>query len=279
MMRWKAWRIALGAVVTAGMAAVAAGKFAQGRSRYPAEVQQLASILERLSETNDLGTRPIHFMVVSGSYTSYLAEERGLCKEGKCRFFAQLNPYRRYGNGWNELIRQSYAFGDIQGWTFSTGTIAIPQATFRAYGERTGYLACTVAHEIAHFKRDHVFKESYHKHHNLKGYSEKDKSLEMMRFSRQQELEADRDAADMVARAGFSGRVCQDDIRFMHHSVGDGSATEDDSTHPGYEERLAAMKQHYDAREAEPLSPVLGRPARLSYDPEDNLLTLTPHRR
>ena len=271
--------LGLGAVLTAGATVIAVNNTALGRSSYPEEVQQLAAILERLSQTNDLGSRPIHFMVVSGSYTSYLAEERGFCKEGKCRFFAQLNPYRDYANGWDELIRQSYAFGDIQGWTFSTGTIAIPQATFRAYGERTGYLACTVAHEIAHFKRDHIFKESYHKHHNLKGYSKKNKSTELMRFSRQQELEADRDAADMVALAGFSGRVCQDDIRFMHHSVGDGSATEDDSTHPGYEERLAAMKQHYDTRGAEPLSPVLGRPARLSYDPEDNLLTLTPHRR
>ena len=278
-MQLKPWLLGLGAVLTAGATVIAVNNTALGRSSYPEEVQQLATILERLSQTNDLGSRPIHFMVVSGSYTSYLAEERGFCKEGKCRFFAQLNPYRDYANGWDELIRQSYAFGDIQGWTFSTGTIAIPQATFRAYGERTGYLACTVAHEIAHFKRDHIFKESYHKHHNLKGYSEKNKNTELMRFSRQQELEADRDAADMVARAGFSGRVCQDDIRFMHHSVGDGSATEDDSTHPGYEERLAAMKQHYDAREAEPLSPVLGRPARLSYDPEDNLLTLTPHRR
>ena len=278
-MQLKPWLLGLGALLTAGATALALSNTALGRSSYPEEVQQLATILERLSQTNDLGSRPIHFMVVSGSYTSYLAEERGFCKEGKCRFFAQLNPYRDYANGWDELIRQSYAFGDIQGWTFSTGTIAIPQATFRAYGERTGYLACTVAHEIAHFKRDHIFKESYHKHHNLKGYSEKNKNTELMRFSRQQELEADRDAADMVARAGLSGRVCQDDIRFMHHSVGDGSATEDDSTHPGYEERLAAMKQHYDAREAEPLSPVLGRPARLSYDPEDNLLTLTPHRR
>ena len=83
----------------------------------------------------------------------------------------------------------------------------------------------------------------------------------------------------MVTRAGFSGRVCQEDVRFMHHSVGDGSATEDDSTHPGFEERLAAMKQHYDARETRPLSALLGRPARLSYDPEDNLLTVVPYQR
>ena len=73
-----------------------------------------------------------------------------------------------------------------------------------------------MAHEIARFRRDHIFKESYHKHHNLKGYTEKNKNAELMRFGRQQELEADRDAADMLARAGFSGRVCQEDIRFMH---------------------------------------------------------------
>ena len=278
-MRLKQWLLGLGAVLTAGATALAVYNTVLGRSSHPKEVQQLATILERLSQSNDLGTRPIHFMVVSGSYTSFLAEERGFCKGGKCRFFAQLNPYRSYGNGWNELIRQSYAFGDIEGWTFSTGTIAIPQATFRAYGERTGYLACTVAHEIAHFKRNHIFKESYHNHHNLKDYSEKNKNTELMRFSRQQELEADRDAADMVARAGFSGRVCLEDIRFMHHSVGDGSATEDDSTHPGYEDRLAAITQHYNTREANPLSPVPGRAARLSYDPETNLLTVTPHRR
>ena len=86
--------LGLGAVLTAGATVIAVNNTALGRSSYPEEVQQLAAILERLSQTNDLGSRPIHFMVVSGSYTSYLAEERGFCKEGKCRFFAQLNPYR-----------------------------------------------------------------------------------------------------------------------------------------------------------------------------------------
>lgn len=275
-MTLKKWLLGIGGVMAVGATATAVGSTVLWRSNEPDEVRVLKSIVERLSKANDLGTRPINFMVVSGSYASYLAEERGLCKEDKCRFFAQLNPYRAYGNGWNELMRQAYAFGDIQAWTFSTGTIAIPQATFRAYGDRTGYLACTVAHEIAHFKRDHIFKESYHNNHNLKGYSDEDKKLELNRFNRQQELEADRDAADMMARAGFASRVCQEDISFMHRSTGDGSTTEDESSHPGYEERVKAMRMHYDTLEKKPLKSQGSTLGRFNYNEADNILTFSP---
>ena len=277
-MKVKTWILGAGAAALA-VIGVSLSARSLNRLTFPGEVRRLTAILERLSKSNDLGTRPIHFTVVSGGYTSHLAEERGLCKEGKCQFFAQLNPYRQYRNGWDELIRQSYAFGDIQAWTFSTGTIAIPKATFRAYGNHTGYLACTVAHEIAHFKRDHIFQQSYHNDHNLKDDPEKDKNLKLKRFSREQELEADRDAADMLTRAGFPDRVCKEDIGFMHRSTGDGSTTADDSTHPGYEERLAAMERHYKARQGKPLPPVTGRAAQFSYDAGTNLLTMTPQRR
>ena len=249
------------------------------RASEPKEVQTMRAVLERLSRHNDLGHRPINFMVVAGPYAAAAAEERGFCKPENCDFFAHLNPYRQYNNGWNELMRQAYAFGDIQAWVFSTGTIAIPQATFRAYGDHHGYMACTLAHEIAHFKRDHVFRESYHKHHNLNVADENIKKIELMRFSRQQELEADRDAAEMVARAGFPGRVCQNDISFSHRSTGDGSATTDDSTHPGYEDRLAAMTKHYDALEKTPVKAESGPAALMRYDSDANLLVVLPQSR
>lgn len=245
----------------------------------PKEVRELTAVIDRLSRSNDLGNRPISFMVASGSYASYLAEERGFCKKDRCVFFAQLNPYKSYANGWNELIRQSYALGDIQAWSFSTGTIVIPQATFRAYGPHSGYLACTVAHEIAHFQRDHVFQASYHEHHNLETSSDDDKAKELNRWSRKQELEADRDAADMLARAGYDGRVCKNDIAFMHRSVGIATKTDDDSTHPGYEDRLAAMETHYKAIEASPPAPQPGPPAQLNYDANTNLLRVIPQPR
>ena len=248
-------------------------------SSEPQEIQSLRAVLERLSRHNDLGDRPINFMVVAGPYAAAAAQERGFCKPDNCHFFAHLNPYRQYNNGWNELMRQAYAFGDIQAWTFSTGTIAIPQATFRAYGDHKGYLACTLAHEIAHFKRDHVFRESYHHAHNLDDVDEARKTIERMRYSRKQELEADRDAADMVARAGFPARACQSDITFSYRSTGDGSATTDDSTHPGYDDRLAAMTKHYDALETKPLQPETGPAAVMRYDSDANLLVVLPQKR
>jgi predicted Zn-dependent protease len=121
--------------------------------------------------------------------------------------FAQLNPYQRYGNGWDELTRQGYTLGDIQGWAASSGTVVIPRATFRAYGAHTGYLACTVAHEIAHIRRHHIFEQSYHVNHNLKGQPEAQKKLGEMKRSREFELEADRLGAEIAYVAGFDPRV------------------------------------------------------------------------
>ena len=92
-------------------------------------------------------------------------------------------------------------------------------------------------------------------------------------------LEADRDAAEMVARAGFPGRVCQNDISFSHRSTGNGSATKDDSTHPGYEDRLAAMTKYYDALEKKTVDTQSGPAALIRYHHNSNLLTVLPQGR
>ena len=244
--------------------------------RAPAEVRTLEAVLRRLSHGNNLGDQPLTFMVAAGSYSAQLAAQRGFCKPEQCDMFAQLNPYQHYGNGWDELIRQGYALGDIQAWSASSGTVVIPRAAFRAYGTHTGYLACTVAHEIAHIRRNHIFQQSYHLNHNLHGQNEQAKKLAEMKRSRELELEADRDAATMLARAGYPVRVCQHELAFMARSVGDGSITEPDATHPGYEERLAAMRAHYDAMEKHPPAAETSTRISTSYSRSDNLLTLTP---
>ena len=247
--------------------------------RPPAEVRTLEAVLQRLAQGNDLGHQPLAFMVSSGTYTAQLAAQRGLCKPEQCDMFAQLNPYQRYGNGWDELIRQGYALGDIQGWSASSGTVVIPRAAFRAYGPRLGYLACTVAHEIVHIRRHHIFQQSYHLNHNLHGQSERVIKLAEMKRSRELELEADREAATMLTRAGYPARLCQQELEFMARSIGDGSITEPESTHPGYEERLAAMRAHVDALEKQPPAPEPSSRISTSYSRSDNLLTVTPQPR
>ncbi len=269
------------AVVVASTALATAGIVATVWSmrRAPAEVQTLEPVLQRLSHGNNLGDQPLQFMVASGTYTAQLAAQRGFCKPDQCDVFAQLNPYQRYSNGWDELIRQGYALGDIQAWSASSGTVVIPRAAFRAYGSHTGFLACTIAHEIAHIRRHHLFQQSYHLNHNLHSQSEQAQKIGDRKRARQLELEADRDAATMLARAGYPARLCEQDLAFMARSIGDASITEPDSTHPGYEERLAAMRAHYDAIEKQPPSPEASTRVSFRYNRSDNLLTLTPQPR
>ena len=72
------------------------------------------------------------------------------------------------------------------------------------------------------------------------------------------------------------GRICIDDLVFLHKSSGDGSATEPDSTHPGYDERIKELSAFYAKLESHPpakVSPTLGH---FTYSPADNLLSFIP---
>ena len=267
--------LAIGAMALLATAAMAGLAWTQRR---PSEYNTLQAVVQRLSQGNALGKQPLAFSITSGTASAQLAEQRGLCKADQCDFFAQLDPYHRYGNGWDELVRQGYVMGDIQGWSVSSGTVLLPRATFRAYGPRLGYLSCTVAHEIAHIQRHHVFQQTYYDSHALRQLQGQQKEHQSLAKARELELEADREAADMMARSGFRGRVCLDDLVFMHKSVGDGTPTEADSTHPGYEERIAAMKAHYLQLERRPLQPQPSTAGSFRYDRQDNLLTFVPQR-
>jgi len=262
--------------VAAVLAALGTGIWAWLAQQPPAEVRTLEAIVRRLAQGNDLGAQPLSFMVASGTTAAQLAQQRGLCKPDDCEFFAHLNPYQRYANGWDELMRQSYALGDIEGWSASSGTVVIPRAAFRAYGPRLGYLACTVAHEMAHVRRYHVFEQSYHLNHNLRGLTEELKQRASLKRSREMELQADADAATMLARAGYPSRVCEQGLALMARSTGDGSRTQPDSTHPGYEERLAALQAHYNSLDKQPPKPQLNTSGSFHYDRADNLLMFTP---
>lgn len=252
----------------------------------PLEIRQLKQVVRRLAAHNDLGKQPLSFSIDAGLYAAQLAEERGLCKEEHCDFFAQLSPYRHYDRSWDELIRQAYAIGDIEAWSASSGTVNLSRASFRTYGNRQGWLACTVAHELAHIRRHHIFSHSYYVNNNLKGKDEQQRTKLSYERARDQELEADRDSAQMLANSGLPHRVCLDNLIFLHKSAGDGSATEEDSTHPGYDDRIKAMTRFYAQLKSQSQSQQKTRaehqqrstatPGRFRYDSQDNLLIFTP---
>ena len=245
----------------------------------PDDYQTLEGVVRRLAAHNSLGAAPLAFSINNGDYATNLAQMRGFCKGAACAFYAQLNPYKSYGKDGDEISRQSYTLGDIGAWTTSSGTIAIARSSFRAYGRHSGWLACTVAHEIAHLKRNHIFLASYYAHNTIRSTPKEKQDKLIYAQSRQQELEADRDAALMMARAGYQGRICLDGLTFLHHSSGDGGATEPLSSHPGFDDRIKALTNYY--RQNKDLRNAKGKEVvgTFSYDSNDNLLSYRPAKR
>jgi hypothetical protein len=274
---WPKASQAIGCTLLAmGLGALAVAAWRAGHPPLPAEYATLRAVMGRLAQHNSLGQNPIGFSINNGSYAASLAQMRGFCKEENCDFYAQLNPYKNYSKDWDEISRQSYTLGDVEGWSTANGSIEIPRAAFRIYGRRSGWLACTVAHEIAHIQRHHLFTASYYANNTIRlASAQKQEQLNYVK-SRQQELEADRDAAVIMARAGYGGRICLDALNFAHKSSGDGSATEPNSTHPGYDDRIKAITKFYAHLEKHPPAKTSSTPGQFHYSPADNLLSFTP---
>jgi hypothetical protein len=115
-----------------------------------AKVRTLEGVLSWLSRGNNLGTQPIHFMVVPGTYTAQLAAGRGFCTPDQCVMVTQLNLYQHHGNSWDELIPRARPLA-----------ISSPG---EAPAVRWSFLGpwSAVAHEIAHIRPNHVFHQSHH---------------------------------------------------------------------------------------------------------------------
>ena len=217
------------------------------RDRLPAEYTQIKRVVNRIAKHNDLGSQPLIFTVVPGSYAMTLAAGLGLCDDDNCAYFGQINPFRKHGRKIDEILRQNYLYGNIQGWAHSTGTVEIAHQSFRIYGEREDFLACTVAHELAHVLDNHSFHISKKVSELSADVTEKEKELIEAKVSREYEVKADQRAFDILSRAGYPDDTCLDELDFLHKISGDGRETSPTDTHPGYSERLSALKAHIDA--------------------------------
>ena len=213
----------------------------------PTEYARIKRIVNKIAQQNDLGIQPIIFTVVPGTYAMRLAAGLGLCDDDNCSYFGQINPFKKHGRKIDEILRQNYLYGNIQGWAHSTGTVEIAHQSFRIYGQRDDFLACTVAHELAHVLDNHGFHISKKVSQLAVNTTEKEKELIDAKVSREYEVKADQRAFDMLSRAGYPDNTCLDELDFLHKISGDGSETSPTDSHPGYSERLSALKAHIDA--------------------------------
>ena len=212
----------------------------------PVEYQRIKEVVNRLIAYNDFGNDQILFSVVSGKYASYLAEELGLCKDDEygCVYFSQLNPFIEYDDSINEILRQAYIFGDINGYAHSNGTVELPRHVFRLVGSDNNKLACIIAHEITHVIDHHTFKQSKELSEISEvNTDEEEKKLMDAKLSRKYEKIADENALILTTRAGYPAQSCIDFMTFLYESSGDGEKTQEDSTHPDLNDRINALKK------------------------------------
>jgi Zn-dependent protease with chaperone function len=245
----------------------------------PTEYSKIKSLVNRIASKNNLGGNPILFTVVPGTYAVTLAESLRLCEKDNCNYYGQISPYKQYNPQVNEILRQSFLYGDINAWAHPHGTIEISLNTFRIYGANEDYLACTLAHELSHVIKNssyEISKEASARVSLTKANDEIKKLIEA-EVGREDEIKADKDAYVMTARAGFAKDACIKGIDFIHRVSGDGRRTEPDSTHPGAEERIAALEAYATTNESlQNIQKVEATSGHWEYNAQMNYLKFTP---
>ncbi|WP_320667430.1 hypothetical protein [Prochlorococcus sp. MIT 1307] len=247
----------------------------------PSEYKTIKTIVNQIADKNDLGEQQITFTINAGSRTKWSAEELKLCEEDKCQFYGEINPFKVYegeaAKDINEAIRQSYLLNGIEAYAFSHGTINISRSTFRTYDKKKDLLACTIGHELSHFINHDSFKDSLQEGKEGKGLKENKRKLLSNRISRRTEINADINATKMLINSGFPSETCLNNISFFSLMEGDGEETKEDSTHPGYEDRYAALEEFLEKYKANSERENLnGTKGYWKYNRELNALTFSP---
>ena len=217
-------------------------------NQMPVEYSILKSILKRLALSNDLGEETIYFIINSGSYANWMAMEIDICDQGDCTFFRGLNPFKLYRgvnqHEINEIIRQSFLLGRIEASAAPNNNVFFSRSTFKVIDNRKDILAFIMAHEISHILQDTSFVNSLQESKRGRKLETKDRKNLAYKISRDSEISADKQACSILYNANYPLDTCTDAIKFGHKESGDGEETKDDSTHPGYEDRIKSMESY-----------------------------------
>ena len=244
--------------------------------KLPNEYVQLKRIVNKLAKANNLGEQSLIFTIVPGGYAMSLAAGLGLCDKESCSYYGQINPFKKYGGKTDEILRQNYLYGTIEGWAHSTGTVEISHQSFRIYGDREDFLACTVAHELVHVVENHSFHKAKDSSEQARGTSDDQKKLIHAQVSRDYEIKADQGSYEIMTRAGYPETTCLEALDFLHKSTGDGSITSPEDSHPGYDERMEALKSYIASSNKEFMNTEGSTSGVWSYRSDMNFLKFSP---
>ena len=252
-------------------------KLIQSAAFMPYEYKRIKTAVDRLARNNNLGNRKIVFTITPGSEGYYLAQQMYLCEKDECNTYGRINPFKTYEDDQlNELNRQSYLWGLSNAFASPNGTISIARTSFKV-SDNLGYLACQLAHEIAHVKLNHQFEHSY-KLAQIKTKGADEIKTIGYQLRRQDELEADREGARMVIRAGFPSDTCIRSFNFSARSRGHYHEDKANSTHPGHTVRVTQLANFIEKNKDQiVVGKMRQRSHRWSYSRQLNALTFIPN--
>tara|TARA_Y100001978_G_C23651397_1_gene413633 strand:- start:64 stop:978 length:915 start_codon:yes stop_codon:yes gene_type:complete len=249
------------------VALVYTADYAQNKSTLfmPKEYKTVKKLVNQIASKNDLGAKEIRFSINNGAFMSWRAKSLDLCKDDTCWYFSNLNPYKRYKNingiNINDLANQSYLYGGLEAYAWKD-VVWLSRSTFRSYGTNKDFLACTIAHEIAHIIYDDHIPQSIKLTEKLKSLEavetkllnknkkkeenkeeeNKEENLLKMELSRETEKETDKNASKMIINAGFANDSCLKNLTFITKFEKLETETDKESTHPGYLERYESLR-------------------------------------
>ncbi|MDC3207154.1 M48 family metalloprotease [Prochlorococcus sp. AH-716-B03] len=230
----------------------------------PKEYKTLKNIVNKIASKNYLGDQVIPFSIGSGAYMEYRAEELGLCATDSCYYFKNLNPYKKHSYfknvNINDLIEQAYLYNSIEAYAWS-GVVWLSRSTFRTYGDKIGFLACTVGHEISHIIHNDHIEQSIKLSQKIKEYnpskglskeelkSEEDEYKDYYKklFSRESEMRADQNSSKMIINSGYPVDTCLKELKFLSKRNHIDAHTDSKSTHPGHLERYKSLNTFIEA--------------------------------
>ena len=230
----------------------------------PKEYKTLKNIVNKIASKNYLGDQVIPFSIGSGAYMEYRAEELGLCTTDSCYYFKNLNPYKKHSYfknvNINDLIKQAYLYNSIEAYAWS-GVVWLSRSTFRTYGDKVGFLACTVGHEISHIIHNDHIEQSIKLSQKIKEYnpskglskeelkSEEDEYKDYYKklFSRETEMRADQNSSKMIINSGYPVDTCLKELKFLSKRNHIDAHTDSKSTHPGHLERYKSLNTFIEA--------------------------------
>tara|TARA_Y100000766_G_C18840283_1_gene572698 strand:+ start:312 stop:1130 length:819 start_codon:yes stop_codon:yes gene_type:complete len=118
----------------------------------PYEYKTIKKIVSKIAANNSIGYEPIIFSVTPGRGIENDAKGLGLCDNGSCKYFSNLNPFKRHndirGFDINNLIKQSALNKKIEVYSINNKNIKISKSSFEYLNKNEDKLACEISREV-----------------------------------------------------------------------------------------------------------------------------------